>query len=183
MDNDEHLKYPIGKQEQQQYADKAFNPQLKQQLLLEIKMLPNTLEIVIQNLDESQLQTPYRKGGWTVNQLVHHLADSHINAYCRFKYGLTENEPVIKTYDQDDWAKLPDNALPVNISVTLLHALHARWFSLLNAIIDKDWSRTIFHPELKKNISLWELLKMYAWHGKHHVAQIMHLKEKNNWDI
>ena len=134
------------------------------------------------NLDSHQLETPYREGGWTVQQLVHHIADSHINAYCRFKLALTEENPVIKPYDQDKWAELPDvKNLPTNISITLLFALHARWTNLLENIDRQDWDKTIFHPEHKKQFTLWYLLGSYAWHSRHHVAQVISLRERMNW--
>ncbi|MCR6718841.1 MAG: putative metal-dependent hydrolase [Chitinophagaceae bacterium] len=155
----------------------------KVEWLADIKFLPITLEHALQNLDEAQLQTPYREGGWTVHQLVHHIADSHINAYCRFKLGLTEDNPTIKTYDEGLWAQLHDvEKLPINISITLLHALHARWFEALKYVTDDEWNnRTIFHPEHKKTLRLWYLLGMYAWHGKHHVAHITSLREAKGW--
>lgn len=115
-------RYPIGKYEPQPYSEEQ-----KKKWLLDIQFLPEELERAALNLDAEQLQTPYREGGWTVQQVVHHVADSHMNAYTRFKLGLTEENPVIKPYDEGAWAKLPDNRLPVNISFTLLHALHRRW--------------------------------------------------------
>jgi len=115
------LRYPIGKYEPQPYSDK-----IRDKWLADIKYLPQLLENAILNLDEAQLQTPYRDGGWTVQQVVHHVADSHINAYCRFKLGLTENNPTIRPYEEKEWANLHDVQLPLNISTTLLHALHAR---------------------------------------------------------
>lgn len=178
---EEELKYPIGQVPDQEFADRGFDETIRDVLLLEIKMLPSTVEMAIQNLDEAQLHTPYRDGGWTINQVIHHLADSHMNAYMRFKCGVTEGTPTIKTYDQDAWAMLSDNSLPVNISITLLHALHARWFQFLKSLNEEDWKRTIYHPELKEEITLWQLLKNYAWHGKHHVAHIMQLRKRNNW--
>lgn len=181
MEDNEKLRYPVGRISEQEFANEPFSETVKDVLLLEIKMLPSTIEMSIQNLDEAHLQTPYRPGGWTVNQVVHHLADSHINAYTRFKLGLTESNPIIQPYDQDLWAQLPDNQLPVNISITLLHALHARWFALLKSLKEEDWQRTIFHPEEKIEITLWQLLKNYAWHGRHHVAHIMQLRERNKW--
>jgi len=105
-----------------------------------------------------------------------------MNAYIRFKLGLTEDNPTIKPYDQDEWAKLNDiKTLPINVSLTLLHALHQRIFAMLKSLGDDEWDRTVFHPEHKKKISLWELLGMYAWHGKHHVAHIKNLRERNGW--
>jgi len=182
MAHDEDFRYPIGKEDQQEEFERPFNERLKRSLIGEIKMLPSNLEYAIQNLDEAQLQAPYRPGGWTIHQLVHHVADSHINAYVRFKLGLTEENPVIKPYEQDAWAKLPETQkLPVNISITLLHALHARWCQCMEERTEAEWQRTIYHPERKIELSLWELLKSYAWHGKHHTAQILRLRERMNW--
>lgn len=170
--------YPIGK-----YDPQPFSIPKKVEWLADIKFLPLQLENAILNLDEQQLQTPYRDGGWTVHQLVHHVADSHMNAYIRFKLGLTEDNPVIKPYDEKQWALLNDvQKLPVNISITLLHALHARWFEALKYVKDDEWNnRTVFHPEHKRTMRLWYLLGLYAWHGKHHVAHITSLRERNNW--
>lgn len=173
----ENLSYPIGK-----YQPQPFSQKQKEEWLLDLKFLPSELELAVQNLDEAQLQTPYRDGGWTVQQVVHHVADSHMNAYMRFKLGLTESNPTIKPYDQDAWAQLNDTkTLPVNISLTLLHALHRRLFATLENLIDEDWQRTVFHPEQQKQITLWHLLGMYSWHGKHHVAHVNNLKEKMGW--
>ncbi len=171
------LRYPIGN-----YEPQPYNEELKQRWLYDIKYLPTDLEIAIQTLDSFQFDTPYREGGWSVKQVVHHVADSHMNAYMRFKLGLTEDNPVIKTYDEKKWAILADiDSIPVNVSVTLLHALHQRWYASLSELSDEQWQRTIFHPEQKKAITLWHLLGMYAWHGKHHVAHITELIERNNW--
>lgn len=175
------LKYPIGTFTEQDYATLPFNETLRDQLLTEIKVLPSALEMASLNLDEAQLQTPYRPGGWTVNQVVHHVADSHTNAYTRCKLALTEDNPTIIPYDQDAWAQLPDSNLPINISLTLLHALHHRWYEILKNLSDADWQKTFYHPEQKINYSIWEVLKLYAWHGKHHVAHVMHLRNRNNW--
>jgi uncharacterized damage-inducible protein DinB len=171
-------KYPIG-----QYEPVAYAEATKQNWLRDIKFLPNDVEMAIQNLDEVQLKTPYRDGGWTVHQLVHHLADSHMNAYIRFKLGLTEDSPAITTYDENAWATLNDVALePINVSITLLHALHRRWVSSLLELTEQDWQRTIYHPAHQKQVSLWTLLGMYAWHGRHHVAHITALKERKGWN-
>lgn len=167
-------RYPIGKYEVQTYSE-----ELKKEWLNDIKFLPNDLERALQNLDEHELDTPYREGGWTIKQLVHHIADSHMNAYIRFKLALTEDNPAIKPYEEKDWANLYDVfTVPVNVSVTLLHALHRRWYATLEELNEGQWERTVFHPEQKKRISLWELLGMYAWHGRHHVAHITSLKNK-----
>lgn len=170
-------RFPIGKYEPQPFSQKQ-----KEEWLSDIRFLPNHLENAILNLDEAQLATPYRDGGWTVKQLVHHVADSHINAYCRFKLGLTEDNATIRTYNQDAWSKLPDTAnLPINISLTLLHALHLRWYEILQNMNDDDWNKTIYHPEHEKQFTLWHLLGMYAWHSKHHVAHITSLREIKGW--
>ncbi len=171
-------RYPIG-----EYVPKPFSIEQKIEWLADIKFLPLQIENAILNLDESQLQTPYREGGWTVHQLVHHVADSHMNAYIRFKVGLTEDNPTIKPYDENEWTKLHDvEKLPVNISVTLLHALHTRWYEALKYIKDDEWNnKTVFHPGNKKTMRLWYLLGMYAWHGKHHTAHITSLRERMKW--
>jgi len=177
------LRYPIGKESEQKEFEIAFNEPLKTTLINDIKNLPSFLEFSIQDLDASQLETPYRPGGWSVHQLVHHIADSHVNAYTRFKLGLTEDGPVIKPYNQEAWADLSDTKkLPVNVSVTLLHALHARWAQILEDITESQWQRTVYHPERKIKISLWELLKSYSWHSRHHVAHINSLRKRMNWD-
>ena len=182
MDNAENIRYPIGRQEDQPESKEDFKDSLKSSLLIDIKMLPTSLEMATLNLDADQLNTPYRPDGWTLNQLVHHVADSHMNAYIRFKLGLTENQPVIKPYDQDAWVLLADtNTVPINVSLTLLHALHTRWYSLLKSLTEEQWQRTIIHPEMENPITLWELLKTYAWHGKHHVAHITSLRNRLNW--
>ena len=176
MSND--LRYPIG-----EYDPKPFSIPQKVEWLADIKFLPLAVESAILNLDEAQLQTPYRDGGWTVHQVVHHIADSHINAYCRFKLGLTEDNPTIKPYEEQLWADLNDvKKLPINISITLLHALHARLYEVLKYVKDDEWNnRTIVHPGHKKTFRLWWLLGNYAWHGKHHVAQINNLREVKGW--
>lgn len=177
MSTDINASYPIGK-----YEPKPYSDEVKKEWLREIKFLPNDIEVAIQSFDEHQLDTPYREGGWTVKQLVHHVADSHMNAYIRFKLGLTEDNPTIRPYEQDPWSKLSDVfTVPVNVSVTLLHALHRRWYAAIENLTDEQWQRTIFHPEHQKQMTLWFLLGMYAWHSKHHVAHITKLKEQKGW--
>lgn len=173
----EDLKYPIGK-----YIVQPFSEKLLGEWLLDIKNLPQHLENAILNLDEAQLNEPYREGGWTVKQVVHHVADSHMNAYIRFKLGITEDNPTIKPYDEGAWAEMDDTRnLPVNISITLLHALHIRWYEVLQHINKAELDKTVFHPEHKKQFTLWELLGMYAWHSRHHVAHIKSLRERMKW--
>ena len=173
----EDLKYPIGKYIVQPFSDKQW-----QEWLNDIKFLPQHLENAILNLDEAQLETPYREGGWRVKQLVHHVADSHMNAYIRFKLGLTEDNPVIKPDDEAAWAEMSDTKnLPINISLTILHAVHSRWYEVLKNMSREELDRTLFHPEHKKEMTLWYLLGMYAWHSKHHVAHVTALRERMRW--
>lgn len=171
------LRYPIGKYEPQPFSDKQ-----KRAWLQDIQFLPGLLEMAIENMDEKQLSTPYRDGGWTIKQVVHHVADSHMNAYIRIKLGLTETNPTIKPYAEALWAELPDvNQVPINMSITLLYALHTRWYAAMLNQPNEVWQRTVFHPEAKKELSLWYLLGSYAWHGRHHVAHITSLKERKGW--
>ena len=171
------LKYPIGK-----YEPQPFSEGLREQWLADIKFLPNAIENAVHNLDEQQLQTPYREGGWTVHQLVHHVADSHVNAYIRFKLGYTEQSPTIKPYEEKEWAKAADvQSLPINVSITLLYVLHQRWYEFLKSFTEEDWNKTLFHPEHKKQFTLWHFLGMYAWHSRHHVAHITALRERMKW--
>lgn len=173
----EQLKYPIG-----QYEPQDFSEQQKQEWISDIKFLPEAVEHAISNLDEKQLHTPYRDGGWTVHQLVHHIADSHMNGYIRFKLAKTEDHPTIKPYDENQWSNLEDvKNLPINISVTLLHSLHRRWYEFLKSLNDDDYKRTLFHPEHKKDMTVWYLLGSYAWHSRHHVAHITSLRERKGW--
>ena len=177
------LRYPIGKVSDQPFADKtSFDEDAKAAHLLHIKMLPQLLENALINLDQAQLETPYRPDGWTVQQLVHHIADSHMNAFIRFKLGLTEETPTIKTYNEAAWAELSDTKnIPVNISLTLLHCLHARLYELLKEMKHEHWNKTIFHPEQKRTMTLWNLLTIYSWHGRHHVAHITTLRKRMHW--
>ena len=171
------LRYPIGK-----YEPQPFSEDLKNQWLQEIAQLPDNLEQAIANLNETQLQTPYRDGGWTVQQLVHHIADSHLNSYIRFKLALTENNPTITPYDEKLWAELNDvKTVPVSVSVDLLRALHRRWISALKDLSADDWNKAFYHPQQQKETTLWTALGIYAWHGKHHAAHITALRERMGW--
>jgi len=174
----ETLKYPIGKYQPQPFSEKQL-----QQWLLDIKVLPQLLEHAVLNLDEAQLNTPYREGGWMVKQVVHHVADSHVNSYTRFKLGLTEDNPTIRPYDEVQWAELKDSLdLPINISLTLLHALHTRWhYMLANTSIEDFQNKTVYHPANKETYTIYSLLGLYAWHGKHHVAHITALRDRMKW--
>lgn len=169
-------RYPIG-----HYEPKPFSEAQRKSWLTDLAQLPNMLEAAVLNLDEAQLHTPYRDGGWTVHQVVHHIADSHINAFCRMKLTLSEDNPAIRPYEENDWIQQADTALPVNISITLLHALHLRIHKLMASVEGVQWERTYVHPATGKQHTLWFLLGMYAWHGRHHVAHINALRERMGW--
>jgi uncharacterized damage-inducible protein DinB len=149
--------------------------------ITDIAETPEALREAVTGLDEEQLDTPYREGGWTVRQLVHHVADSHLNSFIRFKMGLTEDVPTICVYNQDRWATTSEISLPIEVSVELLTALHLRWTALMRTFSQNDWNRRINHPEWGK-ITLEQLLALYSWHGRHHVAQIMRLRENKARD-
>ena len=173
----EALQYPIGK-----YIPQLFSQQQLKEWLLDIETLPKALEYAVINLDAAQLEEPYRPGGWNSRQVVHHVADSHMNAYIRFKLGLTEDNVAIKPYDEAQWAEMADvKNIPINVSLTLLYALHARWLELLKNFTEEEWQRIVYHPEHKKEMTLWYLLGNYAWHGKHHTAHINKLRERMGW--
>ena len=177
------LRYPIGKIGDQAFTGKEpYSEELKKAAIKEIELLPQLIENAVLNLDEAQLETSYRPDGWTVKQVVHHVADSHMNAYIRFKLGLTEENPTIKPYDEKAWADMIDTKnIPINVSLTLMHTLHLRWVEILKNIKEEEWQRTVVHPEHKSNLTLWKLLSIYAWHGKHHTAHITALRERKGW--
>ena len=170
-------RYPIGKfQPQSQLDGTARNI-----LIQHIAEAPVALKNSVQGLTEKQLDTPYREGGWTVRQVVHHLPDSHMNSYVRFRLALTENEPTIKPYIERMWAELFDaRTAPVALSLHLFESLHERWVILLRSLKPEDFSRTFRHPESGVRNLDW-LLQLYAWHGRHHVAHITSLREKMKW--
>jgi len=168
-------RYPIGR-----YEPKPFSEELKKEWLNNIRQLPTELEYAIQNLDAAQLQSTYREGGWTIHQLVHHVADSHMNAYIRFKLALTEDDVTVKSYEEQLWAELDDvRALPVNISITLLHALHSRLYAAIKDLRVDQWNRTLNYPGKPEPVTIWFLLGMYSWHGKHHTAHILSYRKAN----
>jgi uncharacterized damage-inducible protein DinB len=170
-------RYPIGKFK----YDGPPTPERRQELLNQIEQAPASLRTAVSGLSEPQLDTPYRPEGWTVRQVVHHVPDSHLNAYIRTKLALTEDEPTIKPYAEDRWAQLADTqATPIDVSLTLLDALHDRWLRLLRSLQREDWKRTFHHPEMGP-MSLEKNLVLYAWHGRHHVAHITALRELNGW--
>lgn len=170
-------RYPIGKF----HYDSPPTEEQKRQFLQAIAQTPANLRTAVAGLTDAQLDTPYRDGGWSVRQVVHHVPDSHMNSYVRFKLALTEDEPTIKTYEEDRWAMLADTkATPIETSLCLLDCLHQRWMNLLHSLGPQDWKRTFRHPELGP-MTLEKTLALYAWHGRHHVAHIMHLRERNGW--
>src|SRR5215510_9099908 len=143
---------------------------------------PANLRRAVDGLTDEQLNTPYRPGGWTVRQVVHHVPDSHLNSYCRFKLALTEDEPTIKAYHEDRWAELEEaRTAPVEVSLALLESLHRRWVLMLKALTPADFQRTFRHPDIGV-ITLAQNVCLYAWHGKHHVAHITSLRERMGWD-
>jgi len=171
------LRYPIGKFSPKEEFSKAE----LDQFISRIESLPVRLEKEVSNLSASQLDTPYREGGWTVRQVVHHLADSHMNAYIRVKWSLTESAPIIKAYDEKGWAETPETKADPSLSIALLKALHAKWIVLLKQLSPADLQKEYTHPETKKQVRLNNLMGMYAWHGDHHLAHITSLKGRNGW--
>jgi hypothetical protein len=156
-------------------------PELRQACIAAIREAPAAMRAAVTGLNETQLNTPYRDGGWTVRQVAHHVPDSHMNAFIRFKLALTETNPTIKPYSEDAWAKLSDvAATPVETSVVLLEALHQRWVSLLEGMGPGDFPRPLMHPE-RGAVTLDWLLQLYAWHGRHHVAHITTLRVREGW--
>ena len=145
-----------------------------------LRLLPERLVAAVAGLDDGQLDTPYREGGWTVRQVVHHVADSHANAYIRFKLALTEDWPTIKPYEEAAWAMLPDSQLPVSVSLDLIAALHARWVSLLETLSDEDFHRGYVHPAGGRQ-NLAQVLALYEWHSRHHTAHITNLRARMGW--
>ncbi|MGB6876461.1 MAG: bacillithiol transferase BstA [Candidatus Acidiferrales bacterium] len=175
--SDAELRYPVGKY---QPAEKLTEENRKQ-LLAQIEETPKKLRAAVAGLSHEQLNTPYRDGGWTVQQVVHHLVDSHMNAYTRFKLALTEDEPTIKPYNETRWAELSDSkTTPVETSLGLMDALHERWLNLLRGMSPADFSRKMKHPE-RGAMSLDDTLDLYAWHGRHHVAHITGLRQRKGW--
>lgn len=166
--------YPIGRF----VYDGDVTPGKRTAWIRQIAEAPGALRAATDGLSSEQLDRPYRPGGWTVRQLVHHVADSHLNAYIRFKWTLTEGNPTIKAYEQDAWAALPDSRqTPVEVSLDLLDALHARWVVLIESLKEEDWTRPLQHPE-SGPMTLDRLLQLYAWHGRHHAAHITAFRQR-----
>lgn len=168
----EHLKYPIGKFR----LDRDVNPQKREQWITSISDLPTDLVSVVSSLSEAQLTQSYREGSWTVKQVIHHVADAHMNAFVRFKLGLTENAPQISPYNETEWAKLADGInAPIEPSLSIIKAVHERWSYLLRSLEEDAFSRTITHPDAGE-MTLDTLLQLYAWHGQHHLGHIKLVK-------
>lgn len=168
------LSYPIGKFEVSNFADRAQN-------LRTIEELPARIRASVAGLNDAQIDTPYRPDGWTVRQTVHHVADSHMNSQIRFKLALTEDEPpTIKPYYEERWAELADSKLPIDVSLSMIDAIHTRWMAFLDAMSEADFKRTFIHPETGE----WTLdgaLALYAWHSLHHTAHITSLRTRSGW--
>jgi hypothetical protein len=175
---EEPLKYPIGRFRRPE----SPTPEQVAAWIEEIATLPGELRAAVDGLTDAQLDTPYREGGWTVRQVVHHVADSHINAYCRVRIAATETEATIRPYDEKTWAELPDARTgPVYVSLALVEALHTRWAALARALTPKQLRSVYHHPEHAKPMVVDLTLAMYAWHGRHHVAHITGLRERMGW--
>lgn len=170
-------RYPIGKYE----MPAQITPELRAGAILEIASTPGKVRAAVNGLSAAQLDTPYRDGGWTVRQVVHHVPDSHMNAYIRWRLALTESEPTIKPYEESAWAKLEDAAhAPVEVSLRLLEPLHERWVRLLHSVKWEQFARTFRHPDHGVRTLDW-MLFLYAWHGKHHTAHITELRKQKGW--
>jgi hypothetical protein len=170
-------RYPVGKF----HYESSLSPEQQQAFLDEIAKTPVNLRAAVQGLSDAQIDTPYRPGGWTVRQVVHHVPDSHLNSYVRFKLALTEDAPTIKPYAEDRWAELADSkATPIEVSLTLLDSLHDRWVRLLRSLTPEQWKRTFRHPDLG-SMTLEKTLALYAWYGRHHVAHVTELRKRMSW--
>ena len=171
------LRYPIGRFQMPPTVQAAE----REPLIVAVESAPRELMKVVAGLSEVQIETPYRPEGWTVRQVVHHLADSHMNAYVRFRLALTEDEPTIKPYHEAAWADLSDARTgPIDVSLTLLSALHSRGVALMRGMTPEQWERAFRHPE-RGLLRLDQTLAMYAWHGRHHIAHIRGTRERNGW--
>jgi hypothetical protein len=170
------LRYPIGKFSMPQ----SVSDSERTRFLENVAATPSRLRAAVDGLTGERLETPYRPGGWTVRQVVHHVPDSHMNSYIRFKLALTENEPTIKTYHENLWAELADSLLDIEVSLGLLESVHTRWVALLRSMTPQQFARTLRHPEMGL-MSLDQLLALYSWHGRHHVAHITTLRERMGW--
>ena len=174
--NDENLKYPIGKFAPQD----AYTRAELDHCIQRIESLPQRMEALLRDLPPKKLEVSYREGGWTARQVVHHVSDSHMNAYVRFKWALTENTPLIKAYDEKLWAETAEVKMDPQISINILKALHVKWVILMRSLSTPDLQKQYIHPETKKNFRLDRLIATYAWHGDHHLAHLKIVAEKSN---
>ena len=174
---EEELRYPTGKFA----ARENYTTEDLQQFIRRIESLPAKVEEATKSLTASQLNTPYREGGWTLRQVLHHIPESHMNAYIRFKWALTEETPTIKAYNEKAWAETPEIVLDPRISIDLLKALHVKWVALMKSLSQKDLQRQYIHPETHKVNRLDNMIAMYAWHGEHHLGHINSLKNRMRW--
>jgi DinB superfamily len=170
------LSYPVGRFDQHA----PTTAESRRKASDDIASLPAKMRAAVAGLTDAQLDTPYRPGGWTVRQLVHHVADSHMNGYIRLKLALTEDNPTIKPYEQDKWALLPDSRLPIETSLKILDAVHEGWTTIWQSVTDRQLERTFMHPELG-SLTLDTHLHLYGWHSRHHVAHITALREREGW--
>jgi uncharacterized damage-inducible protein DinB len=173
----EDLRFPVGKFED----SREKSNEVRREYIKTISELPKALREACKGLSEEQLETAYRPDGWTVKQVVHHVADSHANSLIRFKLALTEDSPLIKTYHEDLWAELPDaKHAPIELSLMMIDAIHQRWALLLNSMEPEDFEKNLRHPE-HGEVSLNYMLGLYDWHSRHHTAHITHLRERSGW--
>jgi hypothetical protein len=171
------LRYPIGPMP----TGLTHTPDQLATYLAAIEQLPARLRALVADWPNTRLDTPYRPGGWTVRQTVHHVSDSHMNAYLRTRLALTEERPTISPYEEAEWAKLPDSALPIEPSLLLLENLHLRWATCLRILTNEQLQRTYYHPGNQATYTIADVLAMYAWHGEHHFQHIARLAERNSW--
>ena len=174
---EQDLRYPIGRLK----IEGDITPDMISAFIKDIDEAPSNLRKAVDGLSEKQLNTPYRPEGWTIKQVVHHLPDSHINCYIRFKLALTEDNPVVKPYDEAKWAELSDSFnTPVSVSIDFLSSLHSRWVNLLKTLSPTDLQKTFRHPQYGE-VTLARTIALYAWHGKHHIAHITSLRKRMGW--
>jgi uncharacterized damage-inducible protein DinB len=176
MNDLENLRYPIGRLN----PPASSIPGIRAAHIETLRQLPERLKAAVAGLNDAQLDTPYREGGWTVRQVVHHVVDSHMNGYTRFKLALTEDWPTIKPFDQAAWAELADSKLPIDVSLALVTALHTRWVALLESLSAEDFQKGYMHP-VDGRINLAKALAIYEWHSRHHTAHITSLRARMNW--
>jgi len=171
MENELHI-YPIGRFK----APELVTPEMREEYILRLERFPARLRKVVSSISPKQLQLSYRENGWVARQIIHHLADSHMNAYIRFKLAFTEETPVIKPYEENAWSELEEVSItPVEVSISLIESLHVRWINLLNSVPEHFFERAYYHPQYERNTSMNAALALYAWHAEHHLGQIEYI--------